>query len=141
MSRTSFTRPLTVFYNADCPVCRIEIGRYRRYAEDRGLPLRWTDVAAEPDVLGRHGIDPEAQRRRLHAMTPDGRVVAGVDAFDLMWRRMPRFRWLAGMPQPGLMRAAARFAYDRLLAPALYRLDRRRRRRAEGVLLPHDNQN
>jgi len=136
MSRTAPTTTLTVFCNADCPVCRHEIDRYRRYAEDRSLPLQWTDVAAEPDVLGRRGIDPETQRRSLHAMTPEGRVVAGVDAFNLMWRRMPRFRWLAGLLQPSLMRAAARFAYDRLLAPALYRLDHRRRRR-----LPHDNQN
>ncbi len=133
--------PLTVFYNAECPVCRREIDHYRRYAAARGLPLRWADVAADPGALASRGIDPETQRRRLHALTPDGDLVAGVDAFDLMWRRMPRYRWLAAVLRPRWVRAGARLAYDKGLAPALHRLDRDRRHRRRSGTLPHEDQN
>lgn len=133
--------PLTVFYNAACPICRREIDHYRRRAEARGLALTWTDVSADPAALARRGVAPEAQRRRLHALTADGEVVAGVDAFALIWRRLPGFGWLAALLRIAVVRAAARVAYDRCLAPVLYRLDRRRRRHAGGVDLPHDDQN
>ena len=115
----------TVFYNGACPVCRAEIGHYRGLTGEGRL--RYHDISDDPTTLARLGVDEEDQRRRLHVVTEDGRLLVGVDAFLALWRTLPRYRWIARLVgSPGL-RPAAGWLYDRVLAPALYRRDRRRR--------------
>ena len=60
----------------------------------------------------------------------EGRLLAGVDAFQALWRRMPRYRWLAGLVDLPVIRPAAILLYDRVLAPALVLYNRIRRRGA-----------
>lgn len=118
---------LCVLYNGDCPICSREIAAYRGAAERQGLPLRFEDLnRADLDAWG---LDPEAARARLHVRQGDA-VLAGLPAFVVLWERMPRLRWLAWLVQlPGL-RLVASGLYDRVLAPGLAALDRRRRKRA-----------
>lgn len=120
---------LTTYYNGACPVCRTEINHYRRIDTRLGLGLNWHDVSAGSDALAAHGIDGEAATRRLYAIDDGGRLHAGVDAFAEVWRRLPRYRWLAWMvTRPGV-RSIAVLVYEGLLAPALFRWNRWRRRR------------
>ena len=118
----------TVIYNGDCPVCAREIGVYRsRVGPDgrlRFVDLNDTDLAAL-------GLDRDAAARRLHVVE-DGRLLSGVDAFLALWRATPGFGWLARIVGlPGL-RHGAGVAYERLLAPALYAMHRRREARRRG---------
>lgn len=112
-----------VLYNAECPVCSREIGHYRRRAERDGLPLRF-DPLQEGD-LAEWGVDADAAARRLHVLQA-GRVVSGMDAFRVLWRGMPHLRWLAAATSAPGLRGATDWAYDRVLAPLLYRAHRRR---------------
>lgn len=41
------------------------------------------------------GLDLPSAMRRLHVQEADGRLLSGVDAFIAIWRRLPRWRWLA----------------------------------------------
>jgi predicted DCC family thiol-disulfide oxidoreductase YuxK len=123
---------LTTYYNGACPVCSREIGHYRRLGEiDRaaGGPLGWCDVAASPDALAAFGIDQAAAKRRLHVVDGTGRLHVGVDAFALLWETLPRYRPLAAIVRHRTVRPAATWLYDRVLAPALVALDKRRERR------------
>jgi predicted DCC family thiol-disulfide oxidoreductase YuxK len=115
----------TVIYNGACPICRREIDAYRRHCEADGVPLQFADLNATD--LHAFGIDDDAARRRLHVIQ-DGRVVAGLPAFLILWRAMPRFRWLARTISLPVVRPVAVRVYDWVLAPMLYALDRRRRR-------------
>lgn len=121
------TRDLTVIYNARCPICAREIDAYRRYATRRDLPIRFQPL--QTAELARWGLTPEDAARRLHAIR-DGRLLDGGDAFRAMWAAMPRFAWLARLTGLPGVRAATDAVYDRILAPALYALHRRRVRRA-----------
>lgn len=120
------TEKIAVLYNDSCPICAREVGAYRRYAEARDLPVRF-DGLGRAD-LARWGVDAEAAARRLHVLH-EGRVVAGVDAFILLWREMPRFRWLARLTALPVVRHVAGLVYERALAPLLYAMHRRRVRR------------
>jgi predicted DCC family thiol-disulfide oxidoreductase YuxK len=114
-----------VIYNGACPICSREVEAYARYCAYRDLPIRFDDLNLID--LSAYGIDEEAARRQLHVLH-DGRVVAGLPAFLILWEAMPRFRILARLLRLPVIRPLAAVTYDRLLAPALYAMDRRRRR-------------
>jgi predicted DCC family thiol-disulfide oxidoreductase YuxK len=117
----------TVFYNGACPVCRREIEHYRCKARRQGVRFDWQDVSTEPDALREVGLDPDTARRRLHVVDQDGRLLAGIPAFRVIWRRLRGFRWLASAVRPGWVQPLATALYEPL-ALALYRWDQRRRR-------------
>jgi len=122
------TTETAVLYNGECPICSREIAQYRRAAADADLPLRFDDLHAAD--LAAWGVTPDDARRRLHVLR-DGRVVAGVPAFLALWQALPGWRWLARVVGlPGVRHVAA-LVYDHVLAPVLYAMDRRRRRRAQ----------
>jgi predicted DCC family thiol-disulfide oxidoreductase YuxK len=120
---------LTVCYNGFCPVCRTEIRQYRRLAEGAGAPLGWVDVVADPQALAKHGLDFDTLLRRLHAVDAQGRLYRGVDAFAMLWRRLPYYRHLARLMDFRLGRALAWLVYEGLIAPPLYAVNRRRLKR------------
>ena len=115
----------TVLYNGACPICTREIAVYRRRAERAGAPLAFEDLNAAD--LGAWGVGAEDARRRLHVRV-DGRVIAGLPAFVALWRRLPGMAWLATLVSLPGVRWVADGVYERVLAPALHALDRRRRR-------------
>ena len=111
MTETS-ARPV-VFYDGGCPLCRREIGHYRRL--DRDSAVEWVDLWAEPERLRQAGLDTRQAMTRLHVVEVDGRLIGGVPGFVAIWRRLPYSRHLArivtglGLLQP-LDWAYGRFA-------------------------------
>lgn len=81
----------TVYYDGDCPICRVEIGAYR--ALDRGRSVTYVDVAA---IAGSPAadLDRTAALKRFHVRLPDGRLISGGRAFVALWRETPSLRWL-----------------------------------------------
>jgi predicted DCC family thiol-disulfide oxidoreductase YuxK len=102
-----------VYFDGSCPLCRAEIGHYRRH--DESGALRFVDVsragAALPPGLGR-----QQAMARFHVLAGDGRLLSGAEAFAAVWRRLPRWRWVArAAALPGAM-AALELGY-RLVLP------------------------
>ncbi|TVQ59949.1 MAG: DUF393 domain-containing protein [Rhodobacteraceae bacterium] len=100
-------RAVEVFYDGACPLCRAEIGAYRKMRG--GDAIGWRDVAAgeAPPEIGR-----EAALARFHARAADGRLVSGFRAFLAVWRANPRLapaaRILSTPPLPHVGEAAYR---------------------------------
>ena len=115
---------LHILYNGACPVCRAEIHHYRDASEKAGAAMRFDDLNAVD--LGDWRLNADQAARRLHARHPDGRIVSGVEAFALIWDRLPRYRWLARMVRLPVVDGLAGFAYNRIAAPVLYRRHKRR---------------
>jgi predicted DCC family thiol-disulfide oxidoreductase YuxK len=114
-----------VLYNEDCPVCRFEIGHYRRQAEAEGAALRFDDLSQ----VAAWGLAADQAARRLHVVHA-GRLVSGIPAFQVLWAHLSGWRWLARLiGLPGLHQVAC-LAYDHVLAPVLYRAHLRRQRRS-----------
>lgn len=84
---------LTVYYDGACPLCRREIGHYRRCAGAERV--NFVDLAAiGSDAALGPGLDLAAARARLHVREADGRLVSGAAAFARLWRLLPGWRWL-----------------------------------------------
>ncbi|HKL06810.1 MAG TPA: DUF393 domain-containing protein [Roseovarius sp.] len=112
-----------VLYNGQCPVCSTEIGHYSKTAQANDLPIRFDDL--HHGDLDRYGINADIAARRLHVLH-QGQLFVGVDAFIVLWRQLPRFRFLAWVVAlPGLKQIAA-VIYDHILAPTLYNRHQRR---------------
>ena len=117
---------LTVFFDGSCPLCRKEIGFYRR---KRGADrIDWVDVSAVARGDVATGLSCDQAMRRFHVMTPAGRLIDGGHAFAVLWAALPGFRWVGKvMGLPGL-RHVLNLAYDAFLPvrPALQRFFRDR---------------
>ncbi|MEP1585814.1 MAG: DUF393 domain-containing protein [Tateyamaria sp.] len=112
-----------VLYNADCPVCSFEIDHYVSYVGRKDLPIRFEDL--NEDIANDWGLTQDTAARRLYVLK-DGQLHSGIPAFIVLWKDMPRYRWLARLVAlPGL-HWLANFAYDHMLAPLIYRWHLRR---------------
>ena len=120
---------IVTYYNGACPVCRAGIEATRATAERRGAAdMAWTDIAADPGVLDPLGLQRDRVRKRLQVRDRDGRMAIGVDAAIVLWRAIPGKAWRARViALPGLYHLSC-FAYDRLLAQALFWWNRRKGR-------------
>jgi len=79
----------TVFYDGACPVCRAEIGSYRRLRGAGGV--RWRDVAAGPAP---EGVSRQELLERFTVIRRDGAAVSGARAFVALWRGLGPLRGL-----------------------------------------------
>ena len=82
----------TVFFDGSCPLCRAEIGYYRR--KDQAGALCFVDVS-ETGAATPEGVTQRRALERFHVRSGDGRVLSGAAAFVEIWTRLPRWRWAA----------------------------------------------
>ena len=115
-----------VLYNETCPVCRFEIDAYRKRSEKDGLPIAYDSLQAAQDW----GLTSDQAARRLH-VRKDGAVLSGMPAFRALWAQMPHMAWLARVTGWPVVRPVCVWAYDRVMAPLLYRAHLRRQARAK----------
>ena len=80
---------LTVYFDGSCPMCRAEIGIYRRLPQ--AAQIDWVDVSAGQD-LGE--LSCQQAMARFHVRDREGRLFSGAAAFSQMWRVFPAWRWL-----------------------------------------------
>ncbi|MDP4021538.1 DUF393 domain-containing protein [Methylobacterium sp. NEAU 140] len=125
---------LTVYYDGGCPLCRAEIGHYRRCAGAERIAFVDVGRAAPRTALG-PDLDRDAALARFHVRGGDGRLVSGAAAFARLWRALPAWRWLGRLVdlrvfglQPVLPLADAAYRLSLPLRPRLARLIARRRR-------------
>ncbi|MBV2359658.1 DUF393 domain-containing protein [Thalassococcus sp. CAU 1522] len=119
------SKDITVIYNDTCPICAREVAGYRRLAEKTGGDIAFSGLSE--GAFGDYGLDRNSAARRFHVVA-DGRLVGGVEAFALLWDRLPRLRWLARLVRLPVIAPSARLVYDHVLAPVLFALHRRRER-------------
>ena len=110
-----------VFFNGSCPICGWEIGHYRKLAG--ADQIEWIDLTDKPDALIVFGIDRKSAKRRLYSLDGDGALKDGVDTFELIWSRLPRYRWLTKITATAVGRRLAEFSYNRVAVPVLARLN------------------
>ena len=81
---------MKVYYNKSCSVCRAEINLYKKQGIDK---IKWVDItdnkSAETDTLKNY----KSLLRRLHIKL-DGKVYSGAKAFLLLWKMMPKYKFL-----------------------------------------------
>ena len=81
---------MKVYYNESCSVCRAEINLYKK---QNIKEIDWVDItnntAAEKDT----SRDDKSLLRRLH-VEEGGQIFEGAEAFLLLWKKIPKYRFL-----------------------------------------------
>jgi len=78
-----------VFFDGGCPVCRREIGWYRKM---RGADaIGWVDITG--DAALPEGADRDALMKRFTIERRDGAMVSGGPAFVSLWRGLAPIGW------------------------------------------------
>lgn len=107
---------LTVYYDGGCPLCRAEIGHYRK---SRGAErLAFVDVSGEGAAALGPDLDRATALARFHVRGRDEKLTDGAAAFTRIWLALPGWRWL------GRLLSVRMFGRRPLLVPAeaVYRL-------------------
>ncbi|MDA7429498.1 DUF393 domain-containing protein [Primorskyibacter aestuariivivens] len=117
---------LTVIYNDTCPICAREVNAYR----DRTDPQAVRYHGVSQGQLAQFDLTEDEAARRFHVIRA-GERLEGVDAFAALWARIPRLRWLGWMVMRPGIHGLAMLVYNRILAPLLYGVHRRRVRRLQ----------
>ncbi len=86
---------VTVLYDGACPMCRREIGVYRKLeplqadAQVCFLDISNASVPLPP------GTTREQLLARFHVQRRDGQLISGARAFLVLWAALPGWHWLA----------------------------------------------
>jgi len=82
---------LTVYYDGACPLCRAEIGHYRK--QDGSEAIDFVDLSGSPADPA-PDLSKKAAMARFHVRDEEGALKSGAAAFALLWRNLPAWRWL-----------------------------------------------
>lgn len=101
--------PLTVYFDGECPICKLEVAFYQR--RDKFRLITWLDITQlTADQLPR-GRNRSDLLGKFHATERDGQWHIGVDAFHAVWRRLPLFSHFAWLFKTPIIRQGANLAY------------------------------
>lgn len=75
--------PLTLLYDANCPVCALEMDHLRERTE--GGRLVFVDIGTEGFDPTPYGASFEAMDAEIHGVLPDGSVIKGVEVLRLAY--------------------------------------------------------
>jgi ubiquinone biosynthesis monooxygenase Coq7 len=101
---------LTVYYDGSCPLCRREIGFFKRRS-GKGA-IEWLDVSDGNGAMVSADLTRTDALARFHVRLRDGRLVSGARGFAELWSQIPGFRALGGM---------ARMRFAQPLLEGIYR--------------------
>ena len=82
------TYPLTLLYDAACPVCALEMDWLR--ARDDAGRLVFVDIGAAGFDASAYGTTPAALDAEIHGICADGRVVVGMQTLRLAYAAVGR---------------------------------------------------
>ena len=99
---------MKVYYNESCSICRAEINLYKKQNIKQ---INWVDItnntAAEKDT----SKDDKSLLRRLH-VEEDGKIFEGAKAFLLVWKKIPKYKFLYTFFKTPLIFSLFSFFYE-----------------------------
>ena len=102
MNKQHLEKTPKVYFNNSCSVCRMEINHYKKFNEKLG----WIDVTNNKEAQKETSKSSAELIRRLH-VEQDGKIYQGIDAFLIVWSRLPKYRWLYKLVKtPGIYHAS-----------------------------------
>ncbi|MGF1445385.1 MAG: thiol-disulfide oxidoreductase DCC family protein [Pikeienuella sp.] len=101
-----------MFYDGACPVCRREIGWYRKM---RGAEaISWQDVA-DPATPIPSGVDRAQLLRRFTVIRVNGEAAQGAAGFSALWRALRPTRLLGRLTDREPFRSIGEVLYRAFL--------------------------
>lgn len=100
---------ITVFYDGKCGLCSSEIKYYQKI--DRKGVFNWADANEHLNDLKERGMSLSDALMYLHAVDDQEQFHIGVDAFILIWKHLPKWRWLSVFTRMPVVYHLANFVY------------------------------
>jgi predicted DCC family thiol-disulfide oxidoreductase YuxK len=81
---------MKVYYNESCSICRAEINLYKK---QNIKEINWIDITNNTVAEKNTSKDNKSLLRRLH-VEDNGKVYVGAEAFLLIWKNIPKYKFL-----------------------------------------------
>ena len=81
---------MKVYYNNSCNICRAEIDLYKK---QKVKEIEWIDITNNIIAEKNTSKDNKTLLRRLH-VEENGQVFGGAKAFLLVWKKIPKYKFL-----------------------------------------------
>ena len=81
---------MKVFFNNSCSICRAEINLYKK---EQVEGIDWVDITHNKKAEAETKKKDKSLLRRLH-VKKDGKIYVGAEAFLLIWKKIPKYRFL-----------------------------------------------
>jgi predicted DCC family thiol-disulfide oxidoreductase YuxK len=81
---------MKVYYNESCSICRAEINLYKKQNIEQ---IDWVDITNNTTAEKDTSKDDKSLLRRLH-VEEDGKIFVGAKAFLLVWKKIPKYKFL-----------------------------------------------
>ena len=106
---------MKVYYNDSCNICKAEINLYKKQNIEE---IEWVDITnnikAEKETLK----NDKSLLRRLHVID-GGKVFEGAEAFLLVWKKIPKYKFLYNFFKLPIIFTFFKFGYE-IIAFFLY---------------------
>ncbi|MFL2897127.1 MAG: DCC1-like thiol-disulfide oxidoreductase family protein [Candidatus Pelagibacter sp.] len=81
---------MKVYFNNSCKICKAEIDLYKKEKIDE---IDWVDITDNELAEKETSKDRKQLLRRLHIKDGE-KVLGGAEAFLLLWKKMPKYKFL-----------------------------------------------
>ena len=81
---------MKVYFNNSCKICKAEIDLYKK---EKIEEIDWVDITNNDSAKKETNKDNKELLRRLHVKEGE-KVTQGAAAFLLLWKKMPKYKFL-----------------------------------------------
>ena len=81
---------MKVYFNNTCKICKAEIDLYKK---EKIEDIDWIDITSNKLAEKETSKSDKELLRRLHVVENE-KVIEGAEAFLMLWKKMPRYKFL-----------------------------------------------
>ena len=111
---------MKVYYNESCSICRAEINLYKKQNINE---IEWVDITNNAVAEKNTSKNNISLLRRLH-VEEDGKIYSGAEAFLLIWKKIPKYKFLYTFFKSPIIFTIFSFFYE-IIAFFLYQKNKR----------------
>ena len=106
---------MKVYFNNSCKICKAEIDLYKK---EKIKEIDWVDITNNNLAQKETSKNSKELLRRLHVIE-DKKVIEGAEAFLVLWKKMPKYRFLYNFFKLPIIFSLFSFGYE-IIAFFLY---------------------
>jgi len=106
---------MKVYFNNSCRICKAEIDLYKK---EKIEEIDWIDITNNTSATKETSKNKNQLLRRLHIKDGE-KVLEGAEAFLLMWKKIPKYKFLYSFFKLPIIFSLFHFGYE-IIAFFLY---------------------
>ena len=106
---------MKVYFNNSCNICKAEIDLYKK---EKIQEIEWVDIT-DNDLAEKETSKNSKEILRRQHVKKDEKIVQGAEAFILLWKKMPKYKFLYNFFKLPIIFSLFSFVYE-IIAFFLY---------------------